>query len=71
MGMIVKSYNENTVRLSWESTDDNRRWDKACIYAVETFGLPGDKFETHANEEWMDFQFADKRDALIFLLGVS
>ena len=69
--MMVRSYDERTVRLSWESKDDNRTWDKACIYAIETFGLPGDKFECHSNEEWMDFEFKNPKDALAFLLGVS
>jgi hypothetical protein len=69
--MRVRSYDEKTVRLSWESKDDNHTWDKACIYAVETFGLPGDRFECHSNEEWMDFEFKDSKDALIFLMGVS
>jgi len=57
--------------LSWESKDDNRSWDKACVYAVENFGLPGERFECHSNEEWMDFEFRHEYDALLFLLGVS
>lgn len=69
--MIVRSYDSKTVRLSWESKDDNRTWDKACIYAVEIFGLPGDKFECHSNEEWMDFEFKDEKDALMFMMAVS
>lgn len=69
--MRVQSYDLKTVRLSWESKDDNRTWDKACIYAVETFGLPGDRFECHSNEEWMDFEFIDEKDALMFMLAVS
>lgn len=69
--MIVKPYDSNTVRISWETKDDNHRWDKACIYALQTFGLPGDRFETHSNEEWMDFEFKNSKDALIFLMRVS
>ena len=69
--MMVRSYDSKTVRLSWESKDDNRTWDKACIYAVETFGLPGNKFECHSNEEWMDFEFKDEKDALMFMMAVS
>jgi hypothetical protein len=69
--MMVRSYDSKTVRLSWESKDDNRTWDKACVYAVETFGLPGNKFECHSNEEWMDFEFKDEKDALMFMMAVS
>lgn len=69
--MIVRFYDEKTVRISWESKDDERTWDKACIYALETFGLPGDKFECHSNEEWMDFEFRESKDALAFLMRIS
>ena len=69
--MIVRFYDAKTVRISWQSNDDNRTWDKACIYAIETFGLPGDKFECHSNEEWMDFEFKSEKDALAFLMKVS
>jgi hypothetical protein len=69
--MIVRSYDSKTVRLSWESKDDNSAWGKACVYAVENFGPPGDRFECHSNEEWMDFEFKDEKDALMFLMGVS
>jgi hypothetical protein len=69
--MMVRSYDSKTVRLSWESKDDTHTWDKACIYAVEAFGLPGDKFECHSNEEWMDFEFKEEKDALMFMMAVS
>lgn len=69
--MIVRFYDSKTVRISWESKDDDRTWDKACIYALETFGLPGDKFECHSNEEWMDFEFKNEKDALAFLMRIS
>ena len=68
--MRVSAYDEKTVRLSWQARDDERQWNEACAYAVEHFGLPGDRFETHANEEWMDFEFKDSKDALMFLMGV-
>jgi hypothetical protein len=35
---------------------------------VEKFGLPGDKFETHVTEDYMDFYFKDERDAILFEL---
>jgi hypothetical protein len=36
---------------------------------VEQFGLPGDRYYTHATEEYMDFYFTDERDAIIFELN--
>lgn len=76
--MWVRSYDPKTVRLYWGNEGVNKAiphcpneattWDQACIWAIETFGLPGEKFECHSNEDWMDFEFVDDRDALIFLL---
>jgi hypothetical protein len=43
-------------------------WDETCAWALEQFGLPGNKFTTHPTEEYMDFYFVDERDAIIFEL---
>jgi sulfur carrier protein ThiS len=32
------------------------------------FGLPGDRFETHANVNYMDFIFKSNKDALMFAI---
>jgi hypothetical protein len=32
------------------------------------FGLPGDRFETHANIQHMDFIFKSNKDALMFAI---
>lgn len=56
------------VRIPWQVNHDIHQWNKICVWAVETFGLPGDKYETHATEEFMDFYFVDERDAIHFEL---
>ena len=56
------------VRISWESNHKHATWNETCAWAVEQFGLPGDRFETHATEDYMDFYFKDERDAIIFEL---
>jgi hypothetical protein len=43
-------------------------WDETCIWAMEVYGLPGDKFYTHMTEDYMDFIFNDERDAIHFSL---
>jgi hypothetical protein len=43
-------------------------WNQTCTWAVEQFGLPGDRFTTHATEDYMDFYFVDERDAILFEL---
>jgi hypothetical protein len=56
------------VRVPWETNQKHYRWNEICATAIEKFGLPGDKFETHATEEYMDFYFKDECDAIIFQL---
>ena len=56
------------VRIPWQVNHDIHQWNRTCVWAVEHFGLPGDRYETHATEEYMDFYFKDDRDAIIFEL---
>ena len=55
------------VRISWVK-GDIIDWNETCAWAIEQFGLPGNKFETHATEDYMDFYFKDERDAILFQL---
>ena len=57
------------VRIPWQTNHDIPTWNQKCAWAVETFGLPGDKFDTHATEDYMDFYFKDERDAILFQLA--
>jgi len=57
----------STVRIPWDRNYDNEyKWNKVCARAIEMFGLPGNRFETHANVHYMDFIFKSNKDALIF-----
>ena len=39
-----------TVRISWSRTYDNSKmWNEVCVWAIEMFGLPGDRFIATAN----------------------
>lgn len=59
----------STVRIPWERNYDNEyKWNKVCARAIEMFGLPGDRFETHANVHYMDFIFKSNKDALMFAI---
>ncbi len=58
-----------TVRINWSKQYDNETmWNEVCAWAIEMFGLPGDKFETHANVNYMEFLFKNKHDALLMSL---
>jgi hypothetical protein len=56
------------VRIPWQTWHRHTTWNETCAWAVEQFGLPGDKFTTHATEDYMDFYFKDERDAILFEL---
>jgi len=58
-----------SVRIPWcDQWGAIAPWDVICIWALETFGLPGNRFTTHPNEDYMDFVFYNKQDAEIFTL---
>jgi len=59
----------STVRIDWRREYDNKQmWNEVCAWAIEYFGLPGDRFQTHANVEYMDFVFKSNKDALLMAL---
>jgi hypothetical protein len=59
----------STVRISWSREFDNeQRWNDVCARAIEHFGLPGDRFQSHANVDYMDFVFNSNKDALLMAL---
>ena len=59
----------STVRLPWTiETGKGIWWGKVCAWAVEQFGLPGDRFIAHANEMYMDFIFESNKDALVMAI---
>lgn len=55
------------VRIAWQK-GDVINWNETCAWAVENYGLPGDRFVTHPTEDYMDFIFKDECDAIHFSL---
>jgi hypothetical protein len=59
----------STVRISWSKDFDNEyKWNEVCAWAIERFGLPGSRFQTSANIDYMDFIFVSNKDALMMAL---
>ena len=59
----------STVRISWSRNYDNKtHWNEICAWAIERFGLPGNRFVSHANINYMDFVFKSNKDALVMAL---
>ena len=57
-----------SIRIPWKLGDTVTNWDETCAWAIEEFGLPGDKFITHPTEDYMDFMFKQELDAIHFSL---
>lgn len=62
--MLQDTEFKHVVRIEWSSN-----WNDTCVYAIETFGLPGNRFITHANRGYMDFYFKNETDAIHFSLA--
>lgn len=56
------------VHIPWKYGDTISNWDEKCVFAIETFGLPGLKYITHLSEDSMDFIFIEEKDAIHFSL---
>lgn len=71
--MLTKSKNCSDkqvikVSLPWTYGDT---WNEVCAWAVEQFGLPGDKFNFIPGENCMEFYFKDEKDAIHLMLRWS
>jgi len=56
-------------RIDWHPGDYNEQWNHMLARCVEVFGLPGDRYTTRANADYMDFLFRNEQDRLLFLTG--
>jgi hypothetical protein len=60
------------VTVRWGSGSDTMDyWDQLCIYGIEQFGLPGDRYVTDISADAMVWSFRSEQDALIFKLRFS
>ena len=60
----------STVRIPWDKHEfgNVKMWNEVCAWAIERFGLPGDRFTTSANVDYMDFVFNSNKDALMMAI---
>ena len=55
--------------VPWHAGQSGFWWNETCAMVIEVFGLPGDRYMTSANVDFMDFKFSDEQDRLLFLIG--
>ena len=60
----------HNVYIPWEKQSD-QYWNELCARVVEHFGLPGGKYTSHPEEDWMTFTFNDERDCLMCKMLLS
>ena len=58
-----------TARIDWRSPDTMGQWNEYLARVVEVFGLPGHRYSTHVDTDYMDFNFFNEQDRLLFLTG--
>lgn len=51
------------VKLDWRPA-----WNEICAWCIEHYGLPGSNFEWHAEDDHMEFDFYNEKDAIHFML---
>ena len=59
---IVLATNENQVAVLWDN-QNGFWWNETCALVLEVFGLPGNRYESHPEEDCMTFTFKNKEDA--------
>lgn len=56
------------VRIPWRTKQRPTLWHEVCVWALEQFGLPGDRYVTHPDRDEMTYLFRDSQDAVLMTL---
>ena len=60
------------VHIPWsKKLDSEPAWNEITASIVEHFGLPGDRYVTELNENYMKFKFHNDKDGLMCKILVS
>jgi hypothetical protein len=63
---------QNIIKINWQLGQDNSKWwNSICADIMQIFGLPGDRYTTHANVDYMTFDFKSKKDAMLCRILLS
>ena len=60
----------HNIYVPWRSQSD-QYWNELCARVVDHFGLPGDRYVSHPEEEWMTFGFKNENDYLMCKMLLS
>ena len=52
----------NTVTVVWDN-QNGFWWNETCAMVLEVFGLPGSRYESKPEHDYMSFTFKNNKDA--------
>jgi hypothetical protein len=55
------------VTLLWGKRSTNSKWDQVSIWALEHFGLPGNRYVTDISVDQMTWYFRNPQDQLLMI----
>ena len=57
------------VKIVWKLGQDNEEWwNESCIWVLEEYGLPGDRYTTTLTEDYLIYNFTKQEDAALAAL---
>jgi hypothetical protein len=61
-----------TIQVPWKNPyDHGELWNELFAWALETYGLNGDRWTYTPTVDYMNFHFPDEQDALMFQLKTA
>jgi len=54
--------NNNTITVVWDN-QNGFWWNETCSMVLEVFGLPGHRYESKPEHDYMSFTFKNQKDA--------
>jgi hypothetical protein len=61
-----------TIQVAWQDPyNKDFMWNELMCWAIETFGLNGDRWTYTPTVDYMNFHFPDEKDALMFQLKTA
>jgi|DEB0MinimDraft_4_1074332.scaffolds.fasta_scaffold59781_2 hypothetical protein len=66
---IVEAIHSHRVVIPWHNTIEHvAEWTEGSVWAIEKFGLPGDRYVCSPTREGMEFWFREESDAVFMIL---
>ena len=59
------------ITVPWRKGQSGFWWNQTCVMVLEHFGLPGERYTSHPDENKMIFKFFNEHDALMCKILLS